>query len=407
MFTAISKARDLFSDIRPEYADHSIKTGIATGIITNEDAGFLRTFISERRAAAGISQGRANKLSFTLVSWRRFLGSYKDLTITDVYTGIEAMKVGKSRRGKCFKPNTIADHVVILKQFILWMIDEGHSTIAEKKIRSIKIPKRDLVTKKANDLLTPEEITTIVAACKRSEDRALIMLLYEGGFRIGEIAQMTWGDLTFEHGGVSTSVQFKTSFTRHIKTFMCTEYLKTWRADYPGTPEGSSNIFVNELGKPFIHGTISKRIDRIVKRSGITKHVTPHLFRHSRITHMINDGVQESIIKMMMWGSVNTTMFKTYAHLTGKDIDNEIARVYGLIKPEEKKLEVRVIPRQCPHCQHINPPTTDWCYGCGESLNPTNIATEEQIQQFISQHGRELAEYLTNMNKRAEISCRA
>jgi len=191
------------------------------------------------------------------------------------------------------------------------------------------------------------------------------------------------------------------------KTFMCTEYLKTWRADYPGTPEGASLVFINNYGKPFIYATISKRIQRIAKRAGITKHVTPHLFRHSRITHMINDGVQESIIKMMMWGSVSTTMFKTYAHLTGKDIDNEIARVYGLVEPEAKKTEARVIPRQCPHCQHINPPITNWCYGCGESLNPTNIATEEQIQQFISQHGKELAEYLTNMNKRAEISCRA
>ena len=57
----------------------------------------------------------------------------------------------------------------------------------------------------------------------------------------------------------------------------------------------------------------------------------------------------------MMWGSVNTTMFKTYAHLTGIDIDNKIARVYGLVEPEEKNAEAHVIPRQCPHCQNINP----------------------------------------------------
>jgi len=76
---------------------------------------------------------------------------------------------------------------------------------------------------------------------------------------------------------------------------MCTQYLQNWRADYPGTPEGSARVFVNSRGNPFIHATIAKRIECIVKRAGITKHVTPHLFRHSRITPMINDGVQESV----------------------------------------------------------------------------------------------------------------
>jgi hypothetical protein len=112
---------------------------------------------------------------------------------------------------------------------------------------------------------------------------------------------------------------------------------------------------------------------------------------------MINDGVQESVIKMMMWGTVNTTMFETYAHLTGKDIDSEIARVYGIEKQEKKK-KPRVSPIQCPHCQHINPPITTWCYGCGESLDPTGVASEELIQKFIITHGKELGEYLAKVN---------
>jgi hypothetical protein len=159
---------------------------------------------------------------------------------------------------------------------------------------------------------------------------------------------------------------------------------------------------VNNRGKPFIHATVAKRILRIVQRAGITKHVTPHLFRHSRITHMINDGVQESVIKMMMWGTVNTTMFETYAHLTGKDIDSEISRVSGIVKPDDKKKEPLVAPRQCPHCKHINPPTTPWCYGCGESLDISSAATEEQIKQFVIHHGKELLEYLANFDKKPE-----
>ena len=402
MSTPTITQSEIFATVKPEYSNHAIASGLASGLLTADDAALIREFIAEKRASVGICVGRANMLSFTLVGWRRFIGPYRELTIGDVYAGIDALKSGKSQKGKPFKQNTLADHVVFLKRFLLWAIENGYSTLPEKKIRAIRPPSKDTITKKASDHLTPEEITQIIHACKKSVDRALIMLLYEGGFRIGEIAQMKWGDLSFNNGGVATSIKFKTAFARHIRAYMCTQYLQNWKADYPGIPEGSASVFVNSRGKPFIHATIAKRIQRIVQRAGITKHVTPHLFRHSRITHMINDGVQESVIKMMMWGTVNTTMFETYAHLTGKDIDTEISRVYGIVNPDAKKKEPQVAPCQCPHCHHINPPTTTWCYGCGESLDPSSVATEEQLQKFIIKHGKELGEYLTNLNKKVE-----
>ena len=50
----------------------------------------------------------------------------------------------------------------------------------------------------------------MVGACTRSSNRAIIMMLYEGGFRIGEIGGMKWGDLTFDKWGVIANVNFKT-----------------------------------------------------------------------------------------------------------------------------------------------------------------------------------------------------
>ena len=108
------------------------------------------------------------------------------------------------------------------------------------------------MTKKASDLLTPDEIKSIILACKQSVDRALIMLLYEGGFRIGEIAQMKWEDLTFNNGGVATSVKFKTAFTRHVRAYMCTQYLQNWKADYPGKP-GRFGLCLREQPGQTVH----------------------------------------------------------------------------------------------------------------------------------------------------------
>ncbi len=60
------------------------------------------------------------------------------------------------------------------------------------------------------------------------------------------------------------------------------------------------------------------------------KYITPHIFRHSRIIHLIQQGVGELIIKLIMWGFVDSRMFINSAHLTGADIDREICKLYGI-----------------------------------------------------------------------------
>jgi hypothetical protein len=65
--------------------------------------------------------------------------------------GIFALKQGESTNGKTFKVNTIYDYVCILKPFCLWMIENGHSTLPEKKIRNLKVLQRDAMTATANN----------------------------------------------------------------------------------------------------------------------------------------------------------------------------------------------------------------------------------------------------------------
>ena len=62
----------------------------------------------------------------------------------------------------------------------------------------------------------------------------------------------------------------------------------------------------NDLIAIYIHGNalkdrmFTKRLQTICRKAGITKNVTPHLFRHSRITHLIQEGLSERVIKKMM-----------------------------------------------------------------------------------------------------------
>lgn len=233
----------------------------------------------------------------------------------------------------------------------------------------------------AADLMTPEEIAVMVNACTRSIDRAIIMMIYEGGLRIGEIGAVRWGHLKFDSHGIALNVNFKTGKPRYIRLIMATEHLAKWKSDYPFPIEVDSYVFLTERKTPLTHASIHKQLLRIAKRAGIEKHFTPHIFRHSRITHLIQEGVQESVIKLMMWGNVNTTQFQTYLHLTGKDIDDQMYNHYNLNDRGEMTKDDRLEPRQCPACFTVNAPTSNFCNRCGR---PLTVEVKEDLEDKLT-----------------------
>ncbi len=122
-----------FSCMKAVYMDRSIEKSLAEEVSTKKDISLIREFVNERRAAAGISLSRSNKIAYTLVGLLRFLPSYEDLTIGDVYAGIEGMNNGLSSKGTPFMQNTRHDWILILKQYLFWLIENEYALIPEKK----------------------------------------------------------------------------------------------------------------------------------------------------------------------------------------------------------------------------------------------------------------------------------
>ena len=383
-----------FHAIEKQYATNSIDKAFKAGTINARDIALMREFVVEKQSCNNITLGRANKIIYTLVGWRKILGPFESNTIADIYAAKTELETSKNRFGNGYKQNTIHDWVRILKQFYMWMIENKYTTVPEHTLRKMQTPPKDTTTKVASDLLTPDEIIAMVKACKQNVDRALIMMLYEGGFRIGEIGKMKWGDVNFDKNGATVNVNFKTGRPRYIRLIMAVEYLASWRAEYPFNAEGDSLVFVNTKGEPFIHATISKRLARVAEKAGIKKHITPHVFRHSRITHLIKEKVSESVIKLMMWGNITTEMFQTYAHLTGQDIDAEMLRVYGLESKDTTQKERRLEPRQCKQCAVINPPVSKHCSNCGMRLTDDVIASDTMMQESVFNNPDTLHAYI-------------
>ena len=375
-----------FHHIKAEYASNSLHYALEGGRITEDDRTLIEQHVAWVGVTANISVGRANKLTFHLVKWRRFIRKpYRQVALEDIYTGIKSLKDALID-GRHYSQNTIRDDISALKKFYLWMIKKGFSSIPREEIKEIKVPGGNTMTKVAGQMLSDEEIHAMISVCTRSIDRAIISVLFEGGLRIKELAMLTWDQVSFEKKNAVLNVNVKTGKPRHIPLFFARPYLAAWKADYPFTPEGDAFVFIGEIKmQPMRYQSLFKRIRVIAERAGITKKVTPHVFRHSRISQLMRQKVREYSIREIGWGNQSTKMLATYAHLTNADIVSELSELNG-IKPEQVPDNHALTPRQCPRCAVINAPTASYCANCGVPLTPNAKVTIDELTTEIEAH---------------------
>lgn len=381
--------------VRAEKAEHAIDSAINTGVISQDEGDLIRQFIQDCLSSGRISQHSANKIVFNLVGWRRFiLRPYQDLSADDVRAGIEGMKTGKSLRGRPFKPSSITVNTNRLKQFLHWLIQKGYSSISEQELNGIDTPTMEQISRKEPDLLTREEIAGMVAACQKTIDKAMIMLLYEGGFRVGELITLTWKDLDFIDQAVSITVRSDMFRERYLRLVLSTSILTAWKIEYPGIRTPDAQVFVNKNGAPFTYPALLKRIKRVIGYAGIKKHVTLHLFRYSRIAHLIEDGMRESAIAVMMWGTSDTGMLRSFVHLDTDDIDTEVARIYGFPDPIAVPITCQVRPLPCVQDPAVIPSDINTPPNCDIFSNSASITTVAEASPYIVKDATDFEEYV-------------
>jgi site-specific recombinase XerD len=371
----------MFHKWLPEYAENSIDKALKIGTLISDDAALIREFIAEIKATKGVCQGRANKLTFNIVAWRKYIGPFRMNSFGDLYIGIDRLNNAR-HDGKPYKRNTKRDLMLVLKRFYRWMIENQYSLIPEKKIKDIKAPGADRMTKTAAQLYDESEVRAMIGACQNSRDRCIIAVIWEAGLRVEEIGHLTWGQVKFDDFGVVLNVDEKTGRPRYIRIVGATQYLIAWKNDYPCTITPDAPVFLTAQKLPLEYGAIAMQLKKIGKRAGIKKTISPHLFRHSRITHMLQEGYSESVVKLTMWGRLDTTMFASYAHLGNADIDNEILEKQGIRRPETHRSDAMAV-KQCASCNTVNPSMYDFCSACAEPLDETVRMSMGRLKQDI------------------------
>jgi integrase len=268
------------------------------------------------------------------------------------------------------------DYKVVLKKFYKWLGGTGEFP---DKVKWVKANFRKNGHKLPEELLSEEDVRKLVDAAQHPRDKALIMVLYESGCRIGELLNLRVRNVLLDDLGAVLLVNGKTG-QRRVRIIASAPLLAAWLDIHPFKEKLDSPVWLvvgtknhNEMLRPW---SAAMQLKKIAMRGGIKKRVNPHAFRHARATFLANNLTEAQMKEYFGWVQ-SSDMASVYVHLSGRDVDNAILKLHGLANDNEKKNESLKI-KNCARCQEKNSPLSKFCCRCG---SPLDMKTALELDQ--------------------------
>lgn len=232
-----------------------------------------------------------------------------------------------------YKKTTIARKIASLRTFYKYLYRERK--VDSNPAMNLTNPKRP---KSLPKFLTPDEVEQILNNTKIEtpagyRNRTILELLWATGMRISELSGLNFGDLNLEHNEIRVfgkgSKERIILVTDRAKSFL-ERYIESARDLIPKgfpVPDKSENspIFINNTGYRLQTRTVRNVINEVVEKINLPKHVTPHMFRHSFATHLIENGADLRVVQELL-GHASISNTQIYTHVSTqhlKDVYNE------------------------------------------------------------------------------------
>jgi integrase/recombinase XerD len=204
-----------------------------------------------------------------------------------------------------------------LKGFFNYLVFEEYR--ATNPLDLIESPK---IGRKLPDTLSIEEIDSIISIIDLSKlqgerNRAIIEVLYGCGLRVSELISLKISDLFFEEGfikvtGKGNKQRFVPIGSLTIKFIDI--YRNEIRVHQVIKPNAQDTLFLNRRGNELTRSMIFHIVKELTEKAGIQKNISPHTFRHSFATHLLENGADLRAIQQML-GHESITSTEIYTHL--------------------------------------------------------------------------------------------
>jgi len=218
---------------------------------------------------------------------------------------------------KTVNPRSQARIISGLKSFFSYLVFEDYRS--DNPMDLIESPK---IGRKLPDTLSEDEINTLIQAIDLSKsegerNRAMLETLYGCGLRVSELINLQISDLYFEEDFIKvTGKGDKQRFVpiSDINKKYITIYRKEIRVHQTIQKGFGDILFLNRRGKQLTRAMVFTIIKQLAGKIGLQKNISPHTFRHSFATHLLENGADLRAIQQML-GHESITTTEIYMHV--------------------------------------------------------------------------------------------
>ena len=217
-----------------------------------------------------------------------------------------------------------------LKSFFNYLVFEGYNNTSPMEL--IESPK---IVTKLPDVLSIEEIKLLIKNSELNKNHgirnsAILETLYGSGLRVSELINLKLSDIHYDDKLLL--IQGKGNKQRLVPLGSISEskvsnYVNNYRILKKVKKNSNDIVFLNRNGKKLTRAMIFNIVKEAQNKSNIKKTVSPHTFRHSFATHLLENGADLRSIQIMM-GHENITTTEVYTHLDTKHLSKTLNKFH-------------------------------------------------------------------------------
>ncbi|WP_104735953.1 site-specific tyrosine recombinase XerD [Hanstruepera ponticola] len=264
----------------------------------------------------GLSSNTISSYSLDIEKLIEFLDA-KKITESPLKIDAEVIQQFIHEAAKHLNARSRARIISGLRSFFNYLVFEDYRQ--DNPLDLIESPK---IGRKLPDTLSEEDINNIIAAIDLSKpegerNRAILETLYSCGLRVSELTNLKISDLFFDEGFIKvTGKGDKQRFVPIVKSTQkyITIYINDIRRLMPIKKDYEDTLFLNRRGRQLTRAMIFTIIKQLVEKIGLKKTVSPHTFRHSFATHLLENGADLRAIQLML-GHESITTTEIYMHI--------------------------------------------------------------------------------------------
>ena len=231
---------------------------------------------------------------------------------------------------KMVKPNSQSRIISGVRSFYEYLLFE--KLIKINPVSNIESPK---LQRKLPSTLSIDEINLMIKNIDKTKNEAerniaIIETLYGCGIRVSELINLKLSDLFFKEDFIKVTGKGNKQRlvpVSNINKNLIRKYVLNTRSKKKIKPEFTDILFLNRNGKKLTRAMVFTIVKSLSKKSRIKKIISPHTFRHSFATHLLENGADLKTIQQLL-GHESITTTEIYMHLDNKALKNIMKRFH-------------------------------------------------------------------------------